>query len=157
MVEFKQRRNRLISHFRFVTSTEFGAVQLLERFLKFTFLLNNRQFQLQQNNDKAGVFRIIFCRNSRKEACRTLKPLHLSDKQCRIVVLDKTRRILSILEKLWKIKLFAKTELMILELIWNKRRTFREVWKDNVYIKYRKNHLNVGNQLGIEQALVKKM
>ena len=48
MVEFKQRRNRLISHFRFVTSTEFEAVQLLERFLKFTFLLNNRQFAAEQ-------------------------------------------------------------------------------------------------------------
>mgnify|MGYP000017117754 CR=1 FL=1 len=88
MVEFKQRRNRLISHFRFVTSTEFGAVELLERFLKFTFQLNNRQ----QNNDKAGVFRIIFCRNSCKEACRTLKPLvQLSDKQSRIVVLNKNK------------------------------------------------------------------
>ena len=92
MVEFKQRRNRLIFHFRFVTSTEFGAVQLLERFLKFLFQLNNRRCR-QRNNDKAGVFCIIFCRNSSKEACRTLKPLHLSDKQSRIVVLDKTRRI----------------------------------------------------------------
>lgn len=48
---------------------------------------------MQQNNDKAGVFRIIFFRNSCKEACRTLKPLHLSDKQSRIVVLGKIRRI----------------------------------------------------------------
>ena len=47
MVEFKQRRNRLISHFRFVTLL-LGAVQLLERFLKFTFLLNNRQFAAEQ-------------------------------------------------------------------------------------------------------------